>query len=123
MSATAAERAQIIAGLRELADLLEASPGLPVPKYPTIRVDAGAVDLGLDEQDEAAKRAAVDAAAAILGRPIEEHHGHYDTEWHACGEDPYGRWRVKYEVGSIAAATMAEYDLRRSYTGNIQVTA
>lgn len=123
MTATAAERAQVIAGLRELADLLEANPGLPVPKYPRIRVDVGDVDMDIDEEDEPAKRAVVDTAAAILGSAISDRNGHYDTDWHACGEDSYGRWRVAYEVGSISAARMAEYDLKRSYTGNIQVTA
>ena len=65
---TPAERAQVIAGLRQLADLLEANPALPVEKYTRMRVSAGLFDMDVEETDEPAKRAVVHAAAAILGR-------------------------------------------------------
>ena len=118
---TPAERAQVIAGLRELADLLEANPALPVEKYTRMRVSAGDVDMDIDEQDEPAKQAAVDAAAAILGVTPVAHNGHYDAAWTSRGELPHGQWRVTYEVGAIAAAAMAEHELRQSYSGNVQV--
>jgi hypothetical protein len=120
---TPAERAQVIAGLRELADLLEANPALPVSKYTRMRVSTGDVDMDLDDTDDAACRGAVDAAAATLGRPVTDQHGHYDTTWiSGAGEDRYGGWYVQYNVGSIATATMAEHALRQSYNGVIQVT-
>jgi hypothetical protein len=115
----AADRAQVIAGLRELADLLEASPSLPVPRYPVFQVDAGPVDTGTDDSDEAAKRAIVDQAAAILGTPVRDSHGHYGTAWLSQGKEPYDCHRVKYGVLSITRATMAEHEARHSYASNI----
>lgn len=124
---TPAERAQVIAGLRELASLLEANPALPVEKYTRMRVSAGDVDMDIDDTDDAACRAAVDAAAAILGRPVTDHHGHHDTAWSSRvsgpDEEPYACWRVTYEVSAITAAAMAEHQLRQSYNDVIQVTA
>jgi hypothetical protein len=122
---TAAERAQVIAGLRELADLLEAHPELPVTVYPSMQVDAGPVDTGTGDGDEDGKRAVVDQAAAILGRPVRDQHGHYETTWlSTCadpGEEPYARARVQYRVLSITRAAMDAHDARHSYSDNIRV--
>lgn len=120
---TPAERARVIAGLRELADLLEANPALPVTKYPVFGVHAGAVDTGLGDDDDDACCAFVDQAAAVLGTEITDRHGHYVTTWMSRGEEPYDAWRMKYEVSRIRNAAMAEHLLRRSYDDVVQVPA
>jgi hypothetical protein len=71
--------------------LCSANPSLPVPKYPVFQVDVGPVDTGTDDYDEDAKRAVVDQAAAILGAPVSDRHGHYEIIWRSRGEDPYHR--------------------------------
>jgi hypothetical protein len=120
---TAAERAQMIAGLRELADLLEAHPDLPVTAYPQMLVHAGPVDTGTDDENEDAKRAIVDRAAAILGTeatvPLPGS-GHYEATWRSRGEGPSRRFRIEYKVLSITAAAMRAHDARQSYSENIR---
>jgi hypothetical protein len=117
---TAAERAQVIAGLRELADLLDAHPELPVETSPDVCVHAGPVDPGTDDEDEDAKRAVVDQAAAVLGTPLTDHEGHYETTWKSQGEDPYNYYRVKYRVLSITKASMRAHEARQSYDANLR---
>lgn len=119
---TAAERAQVIAGLRELADLLEAHPDLPVTKYPVFGVHAGSVDTGIDETDDDAGHGIVDQAAVILGTGTADSHGHYTTCWLSRGEERFegdDRWRVRYEVSRISNAATADHEARRSYDSNI----
>lgn len=117
---TAAKRAQVIAGLRELADLLEAHPELPVEKYPEFCAHAGPVDTGTDDGGEDAKRAVVDRAAAILGTATSESDGQYQTTWNSRGEDLYNAYRVKYRVLSITAASMRAFYDRQSYEANLR---
>lgn len=120
---TAAERAQVIAGLRELAGLLEAHPELPVGKYPMFSVHAGPVDTGIDETDDDAGRSLVDEAAAVLGTEITDSNGHHTTTWLARGEERFegdNRWRVAYEVSRIGSAAWADYEARKSYERNVQ---
>ncbi len=119
---TAAERDQVIAGLRELADLLEAHPDLPVTKYPRMAVHAGETDTDVDEADDDAGRALVDQVAATLGTGITDRNGHYTTTWLARGEQMWegdNRWRVAYEVARISTASWADYEARKSYETNI----
>lgn len=113
------DRAQVIAGLRELANLLEAHPELPVTSYPEILVHAGPVDMGIDDTDEDAKRGAVDQAAAVFGVTPEEHHGHYSAGWLSRGDDAYARYRVSYRVVAITQAATQAYHDQQSYTRNI----
>jgi hypothetical protein len=117
----AANRAQVIAGLRELADLLEANPGLLVTTYPEMLVHAGPVDTGTDDGDETAKRTVVDQAAAVLGVMPEDNAqaGHYEVQWLSRGEDPYQRHRVSYRVVAITRAAMQAHEAKHSYASNI----
>lgn len=102
-----AGRAQIIAGLRELANLLEANPGLPITKYPDFMVHAGQVDMDMDDQDEDAKRAAVDAVAAALDLPTQTHQGHHSVTWSSAAAEPdYSAYRLTYRVTAITEAAM-----------------
>jgi hypothetical protein len=108
-------RAATIAGLREIADFLEAHPGLPVPRYGLkIAVHAG-TDTGAE--DDAAGRAEVDAAATILGAtPTTTVGGHYEVARAFAGG-----WQ--YEVLRIPAEAMRRHDAQQSYTRNLQVDA
>lgn len=102
-----AGRLQVIAGLRELADLLEANPDLPIDKYPDFLVHAGAVDMDIDEHDEDAKRAAVDAVAHALDLPTRTSEGHHSVTWSSAAAEPaYAAYRVTYRVTAITEAAM-----------------
>jgi hypothetical protein len=106
-------REEYIAGLRAIADLLEANPALPVEHYPTgLKVSIGA---DLDIRDEDAARAAVDSAAAILGvQPRTTIGGHYEAVRPFSGGLTYG-------VLHIPAEVMADHEARHSYSRNIQL--
>ena len=70
MSCTGEDRAAFIAGLRDLADYLTAHEDVPVPDYSSLLT---AFPDG-DSNDE--RRAAVDAAAAVLGTDTAERPNH-----------------------------------------------
>ena len=108
-------RSEYIAGLRELADYLEAHPALPTERYPAgIRVYTG-VDTGTT--GDGTGRAIVDQAAVTFGTaPVTTRGGHYLTSRQFRGH-------IAYEVLCIPDAAMAEYDARQSYSSNIQVGA
>jgi hypothetical protein len=105
-------REEYIAGLRELADLLEANPCLPAEAYPSgITVHVGP-DLRVRADDDAA--AVVDAAAAVLGVETRTTTGgHYE----AVRQLPGG---LSYRVLHIPAEVMADHEARNSYSRNIQ---
>ena len=111
MSASPDQRARFTAGLRELADYLDAHDDVPVPDYPHITVHA-------DGASDAGDRQAVDAAARGLGTRAAESRpgsGHYKTR------RDFGP--LSYEVLAISRACMADYDARQSYAGNVITAA
>jgi hypothetical protein len=103
------DRAGVIAGLRELADFLEAHPGLPLhDRYELCTHTRG-------DSDEA-ERAQVDAAAVMLdATPRDNGNGHYSAGRTFAG--------ISYRILAITRDHMAEYDARNSYSDVIQVTA
>jgi hypothetical protein len=102
-----ATRSQYIAGLRELADFLDAHPNVPVPRYgTTITVNADSTDDG--------GKAQVDAASRQLGAPVHddtEDSGHYSTI-RAFG-------RIGYDVVAISDAAMERHHAHYSYLGSV----
>ncbi|MGK5553980.1 hypothetical protein ACSNOI_20405 [Actinomadura kijaniata] len=100
------KRAAFIAGLRELADFLEATPAAPVPNY---GADILVCTHGSDEEN----RAVVDQAAAVLAvAPYEEYEGRYGVT------RSFGP--VSLTVSAIPNAAMAAYYAHMSYRDNVQ---
>jgi hypothetical protein len=111
MFASPDQRARFIAGLRDLADYLDAHDDVPAPTRPHITVHA-------DGASDAGERQAVDAAARGLGTQAAEPlpgSGHYKTR---RDFGPLG-----YEVLAISRACMAEHDARQSYARNVITAA
>jgi hypothetical protein len=100
-------RAAFITGLRNLADYLDAHPGLPVPTF------GAEILIHANEGTEVAERAEIDHIAALLDVPVTAN-GHYLT---GRGFGP-----VHYRAVHIPAAWDAEYKARHSYEYNIQLT-
>ena len=101
-------RAQTIAGLRELADYLEAHPGVPVC--------ALGWDLSVFPQlpTEALTRAEVDRIAAVLGVPVcdeTDRGGHY-TVTRSFG-------LVSYRAVCIPDRRVAAHQALMSYCGSV----
>ena len=101
---TTDHRTATIAGLRALADFLEATPDLPVPW--------GAVSITYfaDRTDDAGMRAEIDRVAGLLGTEIDPARlpfSHYRT-----GLD-FGP--VRYEAIAILAAARARQEAITSY--------
>jgi hypothetical protein len=101
-------RAQTIAGLRELADYLQAHPGVPVR-------DLG-WDLNIYPQlpTEALKRAEIDRIAAVLGVPVCDEtgqRGHY-TVTRSFG-------LVSYSAICVPDRRAAEHRALMSYSGTV----
>lgn len=90
------DRAAYVAGLRELADYLEATPDLPVPDVSTVSYHPR----GTDEQG----RAEVDRVAEVLGTAAES----------TAGGDHYQVTRrfgpVEYQAIAITADSQARYN-------------
>jgi hypothetical protein len=110
-----AARAEIVAGLRALADFIEAHPGLPLPQYGQhgITVHSG-TDTGTC--GEVACRTEVDAAAATLERaPVTTIGGHYQVSRTFGGG-------VSYRLVRIPAEVMARHAAEQSYCDNIQLS-
>jgi hypothetical protein len=105
MSAT--HRADFIAGLRALADYLNANPTVPVPEFSTdVLVHARGTDT---EQC-----AEVDRVAGLLGASVEDRTargGHY-TAARSFGP-------VEYRCVAIPAAVMAVHEARQAYARSI----
>jgi len=103
------DSAGFVAGLRQLADFLEAHPDLPAPyggETVTAFPEAG--------EEEAVRVAAVDHAAAVLG---------VEARWRAGGGQ-YVAVRVfagavAYAVAVVTGRYMARYDAERSYAGSV----
>ena len=101
-------RSALIAGLRTLADFLDANPAVPVPRS----VNALHFPHGATDADICAE---VDHIAELLGTsidPREREYGHYAAS--IC----FGP--VQYRAVAILAARRAQYEADRSYEGCIQ---
>jgi hypothetical protein len=103
-----AHRGAAIAGLRELADFLDANPDVPVDLYGwTFHAFPRA-------ETDAAARAAVDQAAAVLNVPVTDdtaRAGHYYAR-RMFGPVTYAVVHIPAEAAAAAAA-------RGSYAANI----
>ncbi|WP_405394673.1 hypothetical protein [Microbispora hainanensis] len=98
-------RAALIAGLRALADFLDANPAVPVPySVNVLHFPHRATD--------AEMCAEVDRIAELLGAPINQEFGHYGASVR------FGP--VEYKAVAILAARRAEYEAHMSYEGCIQ---
>lgn len=106
---TAGQGAEFAAGLRELADFIEAHPGLPVPA----RWQQAAVGPHLNGTDEE-DRAEVDRIAGILdAAPITTVNGHYKVRREFSGG-------VTYEAIAIPDTAMKRWEALTSYAGAVQ---
>ncbi|MEV4846105.1 hypothetical protein AB0K20_23170 [Micromonospora matsumotoense] len=101
------ERAARIAGLRELADALEANPDLPLPDH---RIQ----HCVLVDDDEAGQ-AEVMRAAELLGVEATVDGGSANASRKFDG--------VTYEVFHVGTQFMAEYDALMSYRGAVAAPA
>lgn len=106
------ERAAIIAGLRQLADLLEQVPELPVPPYGHLHWPLGMRDdRGIPAMQEAA-------------RALDEHGVPYvltDTDWRmAISLHLHG---LHVQVNQVRDQAIEEYVQQTSYVPNVQVDA
>lgn len=101
------DRTAIITGLRDLADFLDAHPGIPI---------TGCVPLYhfADHGTDADQRAEIEQIAALLGSPVEEQtpYGHYVT---TISFGP-----IQYRAVAITATARARHDADDSYRGCIQ---
>jgi hypothetical protein len=105
--ANAAERASLIAGLRDLADFLEGIPEIPTPQYTHLMVFPAA------SSDDQMKKE-ISRIAALIGSRVDDQtaeHRHYTTT------RSFGR--VEYQAVGIPASTRAYYSARDSYAQNI----
>jgi hypothetical protein len=104
-STDAGRRADFITGLRQLADYLDANPGIPVPRYGTkiLLIAAPAEHGGVAE---------IEALAELFGAPVD-----IDPE----SLDRFATHRqfgpISYEAVSHAAALMALHHALWSYEG------
>ena len=95
-------RAEFTAGLRQLAEYLDANPGVPVPSYgTTIMVSAGTIEEGGMTE--------IFAMSIALAAPFIEREGVYRTE------RKFGP--VTYKGFADSAAALANYEAQRSYYG------
>ena len=101
-------RHQVITGLRELADFLEANPGVPVPEY------GDTFDVFAQEGDDTRSAALVDHVAELLNVPVNDdrpHGGHYRAS------RSFGR--MAYRIVHIPEQRRREYEAETSYRDNI----
>lgn len=101
-------RTALIAGLRALADFLDANPAIPVPHS----IDALHIPHHATDAEICAE---VDHIAELLGTPIstrDRAYGHY------AASIRFGP--VEYRAVAILAARRAQYEADHSYDGCIQ---
>lgn len=101
-----ATRCQITAGLRQLADYLDAHPDVPVAPY--------GWDLLVSTQasSDADGVARIDAIAAVLGVPVQDErpdHGHYSAV-RAFGPVAYSAFHIPARSKAIHRARMTYAD-------------
>ncbi|WP_067186055.1 hypothetical protein [Microtetraspora niveoalba] len=101
-------RSRLVAGLRALADFLEANTEIPIPYSVNVH--------HFPKRDNDAEMCAeIDAIAARLGSEIDQYgreHGHYSTSI------TFGP--VSYKAVAIVSAARARYEAHDSYYGCIQ---
>ncbi|WP_339155527.1 hypothetical protein [Actinomadura luteofluorescens] len=103
-------RHQTIAGLRALADFLEANPSVPIKEY------GGDYNVYTRTGDDPAAVAAVDQVAALLNTEVTDdrpHGGHY------IASKTFGR--ITYQIVHIPARQMDEHHAHISYRDNIRL--
>jgi hypothetical protein len=101
------ERRDFIAGLRDLADFLERTREVPVPRWESVMFFPSA---STDNE----MRQEIDRVAALLGSGIEDRtaeYGHYTTSRY------FGT--LQYRAVAIPARTAAYHAARMSYSENI----
>lgn len=104
------DRAALIAGLRDLADFIEANPAVPVPPYLSAHISIPAP--GSDDDE---KRAFVDTTAASLGTTA----AYVDPSGHYMTARTFGP--VEFHVFTIPAAAHARYDALNSYRDSVRL--
>jgi hypothetical protein len=108
---TTDNRAEFVAGLRELADYLESHPDLPVPfRSATVGPYLGYPSPETDES----RRAEVDRIAAVLG---------VDPEWnydstHYTASRAFGP--IAYQATAIGSEDMARHKAWTTYADAVQ---
>jgi hypothetical protein len=103
-------RHQTIAGLRALADFLEANPAVPVNEY------GREYNVYTRAEDEAAAVAVVDQVAALLGAEVTDTRpdgGHYSAE------KTFGR--ITYGIVHVPQRCQDELEAHMSYRDNIRL--
>ncbi|MGP3961905.1 hypothetical protein ACTWPT_38515 [Nonomuraea sp. 3N208] len=93
-------RPAFIAGLRALAELLEARPDIPIPRSTVVH------HFVRDAQD-AEMRAEIHRMAALLGSHVDGKAGHYTTSLYLGP--------IEYRAVAILAESRARYDAHDSY--------
>lgn len=97
------ERTEMIRGLRELADYLESTEELPIPRSIEITYHAFG-------EDDAAERSEIDRIGAILGsNPNEEVHGAHYVVSRSFGE------HIEYRAVAINQQEMERYRAGSTY--------
>jgi hypothetical protein len=101
------ERSQLIVGLRELADFLEGSPGIPAPRWVDVLV------FPPDGTDNEIK-AEIDKIAALIDAAVSDQTA---DDGHYTASRRFGP--VQYEAVAIPARCQARRAVRMSYAENI----
>ncbi|MEV8638766.1 hypothetical protein AB0395_44640 [Streptosporangium sp. NPDC051023] len=106
MSTTPERRTAFVTGLRDLADFIEANPGLPIPRSSAI------INYFPERTTDTEMCADIDQVAGALGTeidPVHLPHGHYMTSRN------FGP--ISYEAVAILTDARARYDADNSYQG------
>jgi hypothetical protein len=106
----AVDRATLVAGLRALADFIEANPALPVPSYMSAGISIPAP--GVNDEE---KRAFVDTAAAALGATAD----YVVPSGHYVAARAFGPAEI--QAFMIPAAAHARHDALDSYRDSIRL--
>jgi hypothetical protein len=99
------ERAKVTEGLRQLADYLDANPGVPVSEY----THCDLLAFTSHDYSDAASRAEVDRIAALLGAPVRDETGrggHYKAT-RSFGPISYSMIHIPAEHRAAHAALMS----------------
>ncbi|MGP4104957.1 hypothetical protein [Nonomuraea sp. KM90] len=104
-------RAQIIDGLRALADFLDEHPGVPVNSWAHVSYSVISADIDSTGDQDDAERAEVDRVAALLGvTPTLSDNGSHYTALRTFGP-------VEYRATAITEEHMAKHCAADTYYG------